>query len=474
MVKMNVLLINPPMENMIMSDSPIFLDEERGCNPPLGLLYLAAYILKYGIHKVAILDTQVYGLDYGEIEQRIKRLKPDVVGIQTMTFTLIDVIKTAKIVKSVDKHIKIVLGGPHVNVFPYETISIPYVDYLVLGEGEGTFNDLLDNIDNEDVLKKIGGIVFQDKKGKIINTGTRPLIKDLDEIPFPAREITPYKKYTSLLAKRSPVTTMMTSRGCPYKCAYCDRPHLGKVFRARSSKNVVDEMEECVDLGINEFLIYDDTFTIDRKRVVDVCDEIIRRKLDVGWDIRARVNTVDQQLLYKLRKAGCERIHYGVEASDQRILNRLRKGITLKQVHDAFKWTKKAGIESLAYFMIGSPGEGRNEVLKTIDFAKKLKPDFVSFSVTTPFPSTDLYVWARQKGIIKRDVWKEFANNPTKDFKAPLWTERLSRDELMELLMYAYKGFYTRPSYIAKKLLRVRSVSELRRKVKAGLRMFSL
>jgi anaerobic magnesium-protoporphyrin IX monomethyl ester cyclase len=471
---MKVLLINPPMENMIMSDSPMFLDEERGYNPPLGLLYLAAYILKNGNHKIRILDTQVEELDYKKIKQKIEQLKPDLVGIQAMTFTLIDVIKTAKIVKEIDPNIKVVLGGPHVNIFPDETIKMPCVDYLIMGEGEIVFSEFLDNIDDEKKLKKIKGIIYKTKAGKIIKTGISPFISDLDAIPFPARKLTPYKKYSSLLARRTPVTTMFTSRGCPYNCAYCDRPHLGKVFRARSAKNVVDEMEECVSMGIKEFLIYDDTFTIDRNRAFAICDEIVRRKLDIGWDIRARVNTVDMELLLKLKRAGCERIHYGVEAADQRILNNLRKGITIKQVQDAFRWTKKARIESLAYFMIGSPGETRKEIIKTIEFAKKLKPDFVSFSVTTPFPATDLYRWALDRKIIERDVWKEFAENPTPDFKAPLWTEELSREELMELLTYAYKSFYTRPSYIIRKALRIRSLSEFKRKAKAGLRMFSI
>ncbi len=471
---MKVLLINPPMDNLIMSDSPVFIDEERGYNPPLGLLYLAAYVLRNSNHTINILDTQVEELSYDQIKQKISQFKPDLVGIQAMTFTLIDVIKVAKLVKEIDPSIKVVLGGPHVNIFPYETIAIQYIDYLILGEGEQVFSEFLDCISDGKKLRKINGIIFKTSSGKIIHTGQRQLIQDLDILPFPSRELTPYKKYTSLLAKRSPITTMITSRGCPYNCAYCHRPHLGRIFRARSAMNVVDEMEECVNLGVKEILIYDDTFTIDKKRTLDICSGIIKRKLDIGWDIRARVDTIDKEMLLILRKAGCERIHYGVEASSQRILNNLRKGITLKQVKDAFNWTKQAKIESLAYFMIGSPGEGKEEIVKTIDFAKNLKPDFVSFSVTTPFPSTDLYKWALAKGVIAKDVWKEFAKNPTKDFKAPLWTETLTREELMWLLMHAYKSFYTRPSYIIQKLLRIRSIPELNRKVKAGLRVFSI
>jgi radical SAM superfamily enzyme YgiQ (UPF0313 family) len=352
---------------------------------------------KYIQHKVEILDTQVEEIPYNRLKDIIDKKSPDLVGITAMTFTLIDVIKTAQIVKSIDRDIKVVLGGPHVHIYPNETIDIPDVDYLVLGEGEITFTELVENITDIDKLKEIKGLVFKDN-GITVNTGIKPFIDNLDELPFPARHLTPYRKYSSLLAKRSPITTMFTSRGCPYRCTFCDRPHLGKAFRARSAKNVVDEMEECVNMGIYEFLIYDDTFTIHRQRVIDICDEIIKRKLYIGWDIRARVDSVNEEMLRKLKKAGCERIHYGVEAGTEKILKVLNKGITLEQAMRAFEMTKKAGISTLAYFMIGSPTENREDVLQTIEFAKRLSADFVHITILTPFPATAIYRKGLEKG----------------------------------------------------------------------------
>lgn len=470
---MKVLLINPPIFNLLVGDSPKFLDEERGYNPPLGLMYLASYAKKYSNHEIEILDTQVEELNFEQIKERIKRGDPDVVGIEVMTFTLLDVIETIKIIKEVNKDIKIVLGGPHVNIFPIESINNTGVDCIILGEGEKIFTELLNNFDSKQKLKKIKGLIFTEDK-KIINTGVPDLIEKLDELPFPAREITPYKKYSSVLAKRSPVTTMITSRGCPFQCTYCFRPHLGKKFRAHSAQYVFDEIRSCIDLGIHEALIYDDTFTVDKKRVHQICDLLIEKNIDFGWDIRARVDTVDKELLNKLKKAGCERVHYGVEAGVQKIINELNKGITLQQALDAFKETKKAGIETLAYFMIGNPTETRTEIKETLDFAKKLNPDFVSFSVTVPFPSTALYARALQEKVIKTDVWKEYAKNPTKEFQSPLWTKELSREELLNWLNFAYKDFYSRPSYILKKMMKIRSVAEFKRKMKAGLRVLKL
>lgn len=467
---MKVLLIYPPNENMITTNVPSIVEEEKGVYPPLGLMYVAAYAERNTEHQVEILDTQVERMDYAAIEHEIKRRKPDIAGIQTMTFTLVDAILTARIIKRVDKEIKVVLGGPHVNIYPDETIAIPEVDYIVLGEGEIPFTDLIQNIGNTQKLKTIKGLVFREGE-KIINTGARELSDNLDSIPFPARHLTPYHEYYSLLAKRSPITTIMTSRGCPYKCLFCDRPHLGKRFRARSAKNVVDEVEECVKMGIKELFLYDDTFSIDRQRAIDICNEILNRGLDIGWDIRTRVDNVDKELLEKLKEAGCERIHYGVEAGTPEILKVLRKGITTEQVKKAFALTKEVGIATLAYFMIGSPGETKSQILESVEFAKKLNPDFVHFSVTTPYPATPLYDMGLAGGQLKNDYWKEFAANPTGDFVPELWEERLSREELLELLKYAYKSFYTRPRYIIQEMLEVRSLGEFKRKAKAGLRV---
>ena len=468
---MKVLLINPRIDNMITANLPSYVDEQRGYSPPLGLMYVAAYAEQCTDCEIEILDMLAEETTYDRLESELRRRKPDVVGITTTTFTLIDTSIVARIVKATNKGVKIVLGGPHVHIYPEETIRLPEVDFLVLGEGELPFVKLLQNIENYESLRGVKGIVFE-HQGEIINTGPREFIEELDSLPFPARHLTHINKYGSLLAKGNLVTTMITSRGCPYKCLFCHRPHLGKKFRARSAVDVVDEMEQCVDIGIREILVYDDTFTIDRQRVMDICRLVLERGLNITWDIRTRVDMIDGPMLRELKESGCERIHYGVESANPEILKVLRKGITLPQVESAFNLTREVGISTLAYFMLGSPTETRQQIMNTIDYAKRLKPDYCHFAVTTPYPATPLYEMGLKEGMFD-DYWREFAANPSKDFTPRFWEENLDKDELTQLLDYAYRSFYVRPEYVLRQMRKVRSFSEFMRKAKAALRVLN-
>ena len=471
---MKVLFINPPNFNEIMGNNPAIVESERGCNPPLGILYVAANTVKHTGHNVEVIDTQAEGLSYEALEERIKSSAPDVVGITAMTFTILDVMNTVKIVKKHFPEAKVVLGGPHVHIYPDETIKIEGVDYLVRGEGEYAFVELLGAMGDEEELKKITGIVFEAADGTIVNTGVRPLIDDLDELPFPALDLVPYEKYNSLLARRSPAVTTFTSRGCPFPCTFCDRPQLGKQFRYRSAKSVVDEMEEDTKRGIHEFLVYDDTFTVHKKRTMEICDEIVRRGLDVGWDIRSRVDTVNEEMLKALAKAGCRGIHYGIESGTDKILSVLKKKITIPKAKEVFDMTKREGMQVLAYFMIGCPTETEEDIMETLRVSRYLKPDYIHLTIFTPFPATQLYFDGLAQGVIERDHWREFAANPTSDFTPPHWSENFTREELQALLRKGYKDFYTRPSYIIKGLSKIRTFEELRRKVKAGMKVIGM
>jgi len=489
-----VVLVNPPAQQTLVGNNPKFLDEERGHNPPLGILSIAAVLEQRSIHAVQVIDAQAEELSYDALGARLAQAAPDLVGITAMTFTLLDVVHTVQVARQAAPAARIVLGGPHVYLFPRESLALPGVDFALLGEAEHTFHDLCDRLGQPERWSEVPGLVYHrpsrgfpdpregnsdipsrgrgsPREGEIVQNPLPALIDDLDALPFPARHLVPVERYSSVLARRRPSTTMFTSRGCPYRCTFCDRPHLGKRFRARSAKSVVDEMEACLALGIHEFLLYDDTFTVRRPRVLDICSDIRRRGLDVGWDIRARVDTVDEEMLRALRAAGCERIHYGVEAGSDRFMEVLRKGITVEDARKAFRATKKAGIATLAYFMIGIPGETEADVRQTMRLARELDPDFVHITILTPFPGTEIYRRALEEGVYDRDFWLDFALDPQPGFQPRYWTKEHGREALEALLIEAYKNFYMRPRYIARQLLKIRSWRELRAKIMAGLRV---
>ncbi len=257
------------------------------------------------------------------------------------------------------------------------------------------------------------------------------------------------------------------------RCIFCDRPHLGKQFRWRSAESVVDEMAICEEMGIREIFFYDDTFSIRKDRVLDVCNAIVSRGLNVQWDIRAHINTIDEAVLDALYRAGCRRIHFGVESGNQEIVKIIQKGIDLEKTKEVFRMTRDKGITTLGYFMLGNPTETREQMEESLEFARNLAADFVHIAITTPFPATELYARGLREKLYDHDFWREFARDPREDFVPRVWDEKLSRDELIELLQQGYQSFYMRPGYILRRLLAVRSWDQFKRQSSAGLRLMS-
>ena len=467
---MKILLIAAPGIETIKSDLIHLIHEERGANPPIGLLYIATSIRENSEHNVKILDATIGTLSVKKIGEAIKEFAPDVIGMTLSTFSLLECISIARLAKEIDPKVKVIVGGIHVYIYPQETINLGCFDYGVLGEGEHIIIKLLDRIENRESPSDIKGIVYKED-GEVVYTGPPDLIDDLDSVPLPDRTLLPYKKYNSLIAKANPVSIMITSRGCPFKCTFCDRPHLGKKFRVRSADNVADEFEQCYRLGIKEILVYDDTFSINRQRVIDICNKLIERKIKIYWGIRTRVDTVDEEMLRLLKEAGCVRVNYGVESGDDEVLKRLNKGITLEQAEEAFYLTKKYGMDALAYFMIGCPGETEETIRETLEFAKKLKPTYVHFTILMPYPSTTVYYDALANKIIKKDIWREFAKNPVSALEIPVYEENLTRGELIKLLNDCNRKFYFRPSFIARELFKKRTPAQFYREARAALKV---
>src|SRR3989338_6477666 len=412
-----------------------YKDLNIGLYPPLGLMYVAAYVQKYASHDVQILDMDAEGVGYAGLGAEIKKRQPDIVGIYMTSFTVYDSYRVAQETKKVDSQIAVVMGGPHVDIYTEETLDLPCVDYLVLGEGEITVTELLNALEKASNLSSVSSIAYKNGGQRII-TPRRPLHHSLDGLPFPARRLVPYRRGFSPICTGNVSITMMATRGCPSGCNFCYVQY-GRTFRARGAKNVVDELEECVGMGINEFFF------------------------------------LDENLLLRLKKAGCERIQFGVESGTQEILKAMNKNINLEEVRKAFKLAKEAGIATYADFMIGYPGESLEQIMKTIEFAVELDPEFVQYGITSLFPRTKIYYEALEKGALKEDPWKQAARNHVRDFLPPLASDNLSREELERMQRFAYRKFYIRPSYVFRRLMKVNSLSQLLRQAQAGFSIFT-
>jgi radical SAM superfamily enzyme YgiQ (UPF0313 family) len=297
-------------------------------------------------------------------------------------------------------------------------------------------------------------------------------VSDPDELPFPARHLTPVQKYYSAASISPPTTILMTSFGCPFRCIFCNTSRIQKMV-FKSAARIAEEFAACARLGIREIWVLDENFTVNRGRVLALSEELLSRGLTLPWSIKSRVDLVDAELLKALRSAGCHSIHFGVESGDEQVLEIIRKDITKDQVRSAFRLARESGLEVTAAFMLGLPGESREQINNTIAFALELDPNYVQFSITIPLPGTDLYTLGMERGLFSRDHWREFARNPTPDFSPPAWHEVFSPQELESLLELAYRRFYLRPRYVWRRLRNLHGLGELYRDVQIGLRFLA-
>jgi radical SAM superfamily enzyme YgiQ (UPF0313 family) len=417
----------------------------KSYDPPLGLLYIAAVLRQSNIN-VKILDTSFKG-SLNEVFYEIEKYSPDVIGIYSMTIDMDYAIKISKFAK--EKNIISVIGGPHATMLPYETIK--YFDFVVRGEGEFTFLELIKALESKKDLREISGIIFK-RNDKVIENKLREPIKNLDSLPFPARELIEMEKYINLFYWLDEIdinlrgTSLITSRGCPYNCAFC-QPTLRKLFgeriRFRSVDNVIKEIEILIsDYKINALHFYDDTFTFNKKWIREFCNKI--KRYDVLWDCSTRVDQVNKEILKEMYRAGCRKIEFGVESGSQRILNNiLRKGITLKQAEKAIKEAKEVGILTYVFFMIGSPTETIEDIKKTIEFINKTKPNEIIISITTLLPGTYLYTFSEQKNIQLRN-WREYdyyKGGSLNLSNVPLWELKLIRKLILLKFYFKPDGF---------------------------------
>lgn len=430
----NVLLINPPAQGVYDT-----IDIKL---PPLGLAYIAAVLRKVG-HFVKIIDLNVQE----NLWETVKERKWDIVGLSgdTSRYPI-----SMKIAEQIKKHFgyTIFTGGPHVTFFEKEALDTGFVDYVIRGEGEYVTLDLVNALEKGLPSEKVRGITFK-KNGKIIKTLRAPIIKDLDNLPYPARDLLPMEKYKITHFFGRPITSILTSRGCPFNCYFCSSSQFSNlIWRTRSPKNIVDEIEYVYKkFGYNAFAFVDDNFTLNPKRVIEIAKKIVRRKLDIFWWAFSRVDELlgHEDMVEWMAKSGCKMVFLGIESVSEEVLKEYNKGITANDSIRAVKLLRRYGITVWGSFIVGALDETKEMILNTVKFAKLLDPKNLQFSVLTPFPGTRLYEDAERMGIIVHKNWKYYDGA-----HALMRTKYLEPKEIQMLLIRAYISFYIRPHRLVK------------------------
>lgn len=461
---MKIAFVFPKLERQINDNLQITtVKKYAGVPVPLSLTYPAATLERAG-HNVIILDANALQLDKEQVVQILKREKVEAVGFTTTTLAYHQEKEWMEYVKR-NLNIPVLAGGKQAWYYPEELIKNNFIDYVFNGEADYNVVEFANAFDKGDYkkLKNIKGLWCKDKN-KVIANGVSDPVQNLDDLPFPARHMLPLGKYNTFITKRQKFSTMITMRGCPARCTFCDG-HLEK-FRFRSAENAVEEMQLAYDMGVREIELYDDSFTAHRKRAVEIAKGIKERKMDLIWDIRTRVNQVDEETLKILKSSGCQRINFGIESGDQQILNNMKKDITLEQVEKAVLLAKKIGFEVFGYFILGCPGETMETMNKTLAFSKKLPFDFVQFTRMIPLPRTELY--AQYMRDHKGDYWLEYTQGKHLNEQIDMVGTQLSDAQVTTKIKEGYAGFYLQPKQIAKTLLKTRSFDELTRYIGAG------
>ena len=421
-----------------------------------------------------IWDYEVQPFSPPDFIQKINKSQPKIIGFSCFTPTVINGHKLAKIIKENFPSIVTLVGGPHSSALPQRTLEeFPYFDLVVVGEGEETLLEVCQNLEKNQPWSGILGIAYR-VPGGVKEEGKRPLIENLDKLPFPQRDLLNFdlrrRGHVSRgISNRLKNTEIYTSRGCPIGCIFCAvRATMGLRIRLRSPENVLAEVEDCLGRYRFEHLaVADDSFTFNQERVVKICQGF--QKLGVkSWHCEGtRVDIVSPELLKLMAKTGCQKIVFGVESGSQRILELIGKKITIEQVKKAFKWAREAGIKYIeGDYIIGShPSETLEDVEKTIELIKETKPDLISVTTIVPYPGTPVYELMKEKGYIFSEDWEKFV---MLDQLSPWRTEFFSPEDLLKLQRKVLKSFYLRPSYILHILMKLRSLEEIKYWSEAG------
>lgn len=456
---MNVLILNPPGINNMG-----FVREGR-CEQrlssfqyvmlPVSLTTTASLLRQEGF-SVCIIDAVAEGLDWKPLLERISRFDPRLMILNLSTVTYENDREIAQALKKLFPGTHFSAIGVHVTALPRQVLAESVLDSVIIGEPELISLNLSSALKEGKDLSKVKGLAYRTQDRAIRINPAEAFIEDLDSLPFPARDLVKNELYTLPVVNR-PYTLLVPSRGCPYSCIFCTaNAYYGKKPRFRSVENVMGELEEIVKkYNIHYATMWSDTFTLNKDFVIRLCGKIIEARLDLKWMCNSRVDTIDDEMLGWMARSGCIGISYGIESGDEEVLKNIKKGITVSQIEKAVRLTNRHGIESLAHVIFGLTGDTPEKIRKTISFIKGLKPSYAQFYCAVPFPGTEFYNQAKEKGWLITEDWSKFEIN-----KAVISTPLLSAKELDRLRKKAYISFFLNPAYIGARLRKIKNLKD--------------
>lgn len=439
-------------------------------DPPPGIGYLAAILEKHGI-KVSIIDPVPEDLSKTDVENKIVELKPKVVGLTCLTSYRHDTFELAERIKSRSPEVNVLVGGAHVSFLDEITLErIKGIDAIVRGEGEYTCLEYVKAALTDQSFDHILGLTYREKGGEIIRNPDRSLIEDLDSLPFPAYHLFKrFRKYPQLIevppAFRNLIhAPIVSSRGCPFNCIFCATVRFWtRKFRPRSAKKVVDEMQYLNNkFGVQYIRFYDDNFTVDKNRVIEICDEIIKRDIKIKWRCESRIDGTNREMLQRMAEAGCHQVEYGIETGSDKVMKNINKKIKLEKVPDVVKMCKEFGLEAKAFFIIGLPGETAKDFKKTIEISKHF--DYFGIAQLMIFPGQSLYEDMKSKNKIDDEIWfqKNLSNSDSMS-DVPFYTESFSEEQgrTLKAIFYEEHPSYTTHKSLFKEIMKKSNLKDI-------------
>ncbi|MBF0421574.1 MAG: radical SAM protein [Magnetococcales bacterium] len=434
-----------------------------GVLPSLSLGYVAAVLEREG-WECRYFDIIAHGYNAISLADAVRTFDPAFSCYTVYTYHFHENRHWIRLVREATGKPTLV-GGIHTGIYPQETFSYPELDFGLIGEAEVNLPAFLQAFENQDGWKDVPGLIWRDH-GEIRVNPWGGLVNDVDSSPRPARHLWPIEKYFTISSSRRNFTPMITSRGCPYKCIFCEQGNL--TFRPHSPEYVVDEIEECINrFGVREIDMFDSQMTVKKSRMFAICELIQKRGLRFHWSARSRVDTVDLEVLKEMKAAGCYRIFFGIESGDEQILKNLKKKTSIDRIRRTMKNCREAGIQTLGFFMVGSPGETIQTAERTLALALELELDYAQFNGVRAIPGTELYdMVLPEQG---EDFWRQYILDGSKsDFVARAQCS-LTQEEINAFLKKCYRKFYYRPSYILGRLQKIKTWEEFMKHAKAGI-----